>query len=85
MQHVTEIHVLPYHALGTSKSRRLGKAPVLSETPMPGAAQTQQWISAIQEFTLALALAEVGADLLLADINGPGVEDTAECIRRMGR
>ena len=26
----------------------------------------------------ALALAELGADLLVADINGPGVEETAE-------
>ncbi len=33
----------------------------------------------------ALALAEVGADLLLADVNGPGVEDTADRIRHMGR
>ncbi len=33
----------------------------------------------------ALALAEIGADLLVTDLNGPGVEDTAECIRRMGR
>ena len=33
----------------------------------------------------ALALAEAGADLLIADINGPGVEQTAEEIRSMGR
>ena len=33
----------------------------------------------------ALALAEAGADLLIADINGPGVERTAEEIRSMGR
>jgi NAD(P)-dependent dehydrogenase (short-subunit alcohol dehydrogenase family) len=32
----------------------------------------------------ALALAEVGADLLVADINGPGAEATAETIRGMG-
>jgi NAD(P)-dependent dehydrogenase (short-subunit alcohol dehydrogenase family) len=33
----------------------------------------------------ALALAEAGADLLIADINGPGVERTAEEIRHLGR
>ena len=33
----------------------------------------------------ALALAEVGADLMVADLNGPGVEDTAAAIRAMGR
>jgi NAD(P)-dependent dehydrogenase (short-subunit alcohol dehydrogenase family) len=33
----------------------------------------------------AIALAEVGADLVVADINGPGVEDTAEYIRHLGR
>src|SRR5512142_2813321 len=33
----------------------------------------------------ALALAEAGADLLVADINLPGVEDTAHCITEMGR
>jgi NAD(P)-dependent dehydrogenase (short-subunit alcohol dehydrogenase family) len=33
----------------------------------------------------ALALAEAGADLLLADINAAGVDATAEQIRQMGR
>ncbi len=33
----------------------------------------------------ALALGEVGADVVVADINGPGAEDTAGCIRKMGR
>jgi NAD(P)-dependent dehydrogenase (short-subunit alcohol dehydrogenase family) len=33
----------------------------------------------------ALALAEAGADLLTADINGPGVAKTAEEIRSLGR
>jgi NAD(P)-dependent dehydrogenase (short-subunit alcohol dehydrogenase family) len=33
----------------------------------------------------ALALAEYGAELLVADINGPGVENTAQTIRAMGR
>ena len=33
----------------------------------------------------ALALAEAGADVVVADINGPGAEDTAKCIREMGR
>jgi NAD(P)-dependent dehydrogenase (short-subunit alcohol dehydrogenase family) len=34
---------------------------------------------------MALALAEAGADLLLADLNGIGAEDTAEQARAMGR
>jgi NAD(P)-dependent dehydrogenase (short-subunit alcohol dehydrogenase family) len=32
-----------------------------------------------------LALAEAGADLLIVDVNGPGVERTAEEVRSMGR
>lgn len=51
MRHVTEIHVLPYHPMGTSKNRRLGKVPSLNDMRMPEEAQTQQWISAIQKFT----------------------------------
>jgi NAD(P)-dependent dehydrogenase (short-subunit alcohol dehydrogenase family) len=34
---------------------------------------------------MALALAEAGADLMLADINGPGVQATAAAIAAMGR
>lgn len=33
----------------------------------------------------AIALAEAGADLMLADVNGPGAEATAEDIRKLGR
>jgi NAD(P)-dependent dehydrogenase (short-subunit alcohol dehydrogenase family) len=33
----------------------------------------------------ALGLAEAGADLIVADINGPGVEATAAEIRGLGR
>jgi gluconate 5-dehydrogenase len=33
----------------------------------------------------AIALAEIGADLLIADINEPGLVDTAETIHRLGR
>jgi len=51
MQHLSEIHVLPYHPLGASKGRRLGKAPALGDTPMPGETQAQLWASAIQAFT----------------------------------
>lgn len=34
---------------------------------------------------VAIALAEVGADLMLADINGPGVEATAAEIQKLGQ
>lgn len=34
---------------------------------------------------MALALAEAGADLMLVDINGEGVQATAHCIEDMGR
>ena len=51
MDHVREIHILPYHALGTSKSRRLGKTPPLSDTQMPEEAQVQHWVAAVQELT----------------------------------
>ena len=33
----------------------------------------------------AIALAEIGADLLITDINEPGLMDTAETIRKLGR
>ena len=33
----------------------------------------------------ALALAEIGADLLITDVNEAGVQDTAETIRALGR
>jgi NAD(P)-dependent dehydrogenase (short-subunit alcohol dehydrogenase family) len=33
----------------------------------------------------AIALAEIGADLLIADVNEQGLRDTAETIRRLGR
>jgi gluconate 5-dehydrogenase len=33
----------------------------------------------------AIALAEIGADLLITDLNEPGLLDTAETIRRLGR
>ncbi len=34
---------------------------------------------------MAIALAEVGADLMLADLNAEGVQQTAEVIRQLGR
>lgn len=51
MEHVVEIHVLPYHALGTSKNKRLGKASTLNATDMPEDSKVDEWISAIQELT----------------------------------
>jgi pyruvate formate lyase activating enzyme len=51
---LVEIHVLPYHVLGLSKSERLGKTPPLHDIPTPEAAQVRGWVEAIQEHTSAV-------------------------------
>lgn len=53
---VTEIHVLPYHPLGTSKSQRLGKSPTGAGLALPGDGQAAVsraagWVAAIQART----------------------------------
>ncbi|MBC7812141.1 MAG: SDR family NAD(P)-dependent oxidoreductase, partial [Burkholderiales bacterium] len=35
--------------------------------------------------SMAIAFAEVGADVIIADINAEGLESTAEDIRKLGR
>jgi glycyl-radical enzyme activating protein len=49
MQHVLEIHVLPYHPLGESKNSRLGKSPLLTGIAMPEAEQSAGWVQAVQQ------------------------------------
>lgn len=49
LTNVQEIHVLPYHALGESKNRRLGKEPPLAGIAMPESSQTQTWVEQIQK------------------------------------
>jgi pyruvate formate lyase activating enzyme len=48
---VLEIHVLPYHILGSSKSQRLGKTYALSGTKMPDETHVQRWVSELQAQT----------------------------------
>ena len=51
LQNVIEIHVLPYHPLGTSKSQRLGKTPALTHVTAPDAAQVSTWLAELQSQT----------------------------------
>ena len=51
LQNVIEVHVLPYHPLGTSKSQRLGKTPALPNVPAPDAVQVSAWLAEIQSQT----------------------------------
>ncbi len=51
LRNVVEIHLLPYHPLGTSKSQRLGKSPVLPGITAPESSRISDWLSAIQART----------------------------------
>ena len=51
LKNVVEIHILPYHPLGTSKSQRLGKAPALLGVTAPDATQVSGWLAAVQAQT----------------------------------
>ncbi len=51
LRNVVEIHILPYHPLGTSKRQRLGQAPTLPGVSAPEAAQVAEWVDAIQAGT----------------------------------
>jgi len=49
-----EVHILPYHPLGSSKSQRLGKAVPQVEAERPPAAQVQAWVDGLQNLTPAM-------------------------------
>jgi glycyl-radical enzyme activating protein len=51
LQNVEEIHILPYHPLGSSKSQRLGKPPTLPGINAPEASQVTTWLAEIQGHT----------------------------------
>ena len=51
LHHVVEIHILPYHPLGTSKSQRLGKTPALPKATAPEDSQVSSWLAALQAQT----------------------------------
>lgn len=51
MKNVVEINLLPYHPLGNSKNQRLGKEPPLTNIPMPGDSQAQEWLEMVQSAT----------------------------------
>lgn len=48
---VEAVEVLPYHALGTSKSQRLGRTPRLPDLSAPSDATVQAWLDAIRGAT----------------------------------
>jgi glycyl-radical enzyme activating protein len=51
MQNVLEINLLPYHPLGNSKNQHLGKELPLTNIPIPGDAQTHEWLERVQSGT----------------------------------
>jgi len=51
LKNVEEIHILPYHPLGTSKSQRLGIEPALAGVTTPDATRVSAWLAAVQEQT----------------------------------
>jgi len=51
LKHIVEIHVLPYHPLGESKSERLGKKYALAGKPFAEKDIVERWIKKIQEKT----------------------------------
>jgi len=51
LKQVTEVHVLPYHLLGSSKSQRLGKTYALSEVKMPEEVVVARWVADLQART----------------------------------
>lgn len=48
LKHIVEIHVLPYHPLGESKSGRIGKKYALAGKPFPEKEIVKKWIKKIQ-------------------------------------
>lgn len=47
LQHVKEVHVLPYHPLGRGKLERLGMPDAVQDWPYPDNATVQNWIGAV--------------------------------------
>ena len=48
LTHLQEIHLEPYHPLGVSKARRLGRESLLEGISFPSEAAVQDWIRQIQ-------------------------------------
>lgn len=48
LTHLQEIHLEPYHPLGVSKARRLGRESLLEGISFPSEADVQDWIRQIQ-------------------------------------
>jgi len=48
---IMEINILPYHPLGSAKSRRIGKGYPIKKIKIPGDALIQEWQTAIQLLT----------------------------------
>lgn len=51
LRNAAEVHIMPYHPLGTSKTQRLGKEPALEGVLRPAEEQVQGWVAAIQAQT----------------------------------
>ncbi len=51
LKHIIEIHVLPYHPLGESKSARIGKQYTLAGKPFPKKEIVEGWVRAVRERT----------------------------------
>lgn len=51
LDHILQIDIEPYHPLGISKSRRLGREPLFAEESFPSDEAISEWISKIQKET----------------------------------
>ena len=51
LHHIREIHILPYHPLGASKSQRIGEAYAMAETGFPAEEKSDVWRNAVRAYT----------------------------------
>lgn len=51
LENILEINIMPYHPLGKSKSKRIGKVYPLEEIDFAEKAQVDKWLEFIKENT----------------------------------
>jgi len=51
LDNLSEVHLMPYHPLGKSKSDRLGKTERMEETAFPGADAAMIWVATVAALT----------------------------------
>jgi pyruvate formate lyase activating enzyme len=51
MKNIIEINVMPYHPMGSSKSKRIGRKYLLSDISFPKDGQVDEWVEKIKQKT----------------------------------